>query len=51
MDICLATGIILLLAVVCGMTIKSPSRLDVNDLQRVRRLSDKMRQEENLPLD
>jgi hypothetical protein len=51
MDICLGTGVILLIALFCGMATKCPSRLDPNDLQRVRRLSDKIHQDEIQPLE
>jgi len=51
MDIGLVTAIILLIALLCGMALRSPSRLDPNDLQRVRRLSDKIHQEEIQPLE
>ena len=50
MVICLGIGIILLIALLFGGD-KSPSRLDLNDLQRVRRLSDKIHQEEIQPLE
>jgi hypothetical protein len=49
--ICLVTGIILSIALLCAMDTKSPSRLDLNDLQRVRRLSDKIHQDEIQPLE
>jgi hypothetical protein len=51
MDIGLVTAIILLLALLCGMAPKCPSRLDLNDLQRVRRLSDRIHQDEIQPLE
>jgi len=47
----LGTGIVLLLALFCGAVTKCPARLDLNDLQRVRRLSDKIHQEEIQPLE
>jgi len=50
MEIYLGTGIILLIALFCGGA-KCPSRLDPNDLQRVRRLSDRIHQEEIQPLE